>query len=408
MSNTKSATNAKRSNAKAKCQRLHESKCVIEQCVSEQLFQDDPYITCTYTRHINRSFTDCLESYQYGAWKEVVILRRNKRIPTKEIVLHLFNVYTKAGLMALRKKIFRILTDSGIVAVVCIELTRDENGEPNNTVHFHFLLDGQQREKELREIFNKACERNGLVRGEDFRVDYRLLDAREKHRERYFEYFAKYDRYYTGGKGDPVVDRESLRRKGWNWKTVLLFQRGTREDRAIQKFYEVGKWFNTSKTQLWEDYRQEMREKYGTDHDDNSNNDTSEFDMSFFDTPNWFRFVVDSEGRVSYDSITDKETLIARAIKRVEDEERAKSRDGTDGLDELDLQEGCENQETIPDSQPDIMPTQVKQLINLPIRTMIYFEYHLKDNPRHCRYIRRVIDRRYEWRRFSCCVAFLN
>ena len=249
----------------------------------EQLYQDNPYKTCTFTLHTQRSYTDCLESYQYGARKETTVLRRNGRIPTKEIVLHFYNVYSKQDLSALRTKLFRILADKdkGIESVVSIELTRVKDGQPNNTVHFHFLLDDPRSERELRKLFNMACERNGLVWKKGYRIDYRPVPNGYRH----FEYFTKYDRYYTGGEGDPVVDRESLKRKGWNWKTVLLFQKGTREDRAIQKFYEIGNWFSKNKTQLWKEHCQEMKEKYGNDPDVDGDIDEQEYsdDASCYD-----------------------------------------------------------------------------------------------------------------------------
>jgi hypothetical protein len=125
------------------------------------------------------------------------------------------------------------LKEHDIEAVANIELTRGKDGAPNNTVHFHVLMDDQRSEQELHDLFNTACERGGLNR-EDFRIDYRPL----WNGDWYFRYFTKYG----------YSDR------------VILFRQGT----GIQKFYQIGKWFTKSKRQIWEDIKAYMREKYGT------------------------------------------------------------------------------------------------------------------------------------------------
>ena len=205
-------------------------------CNMEQLYQDNPFQRCTYTRHKNRSFTDCIESNQHGAVKEMLILRWNGRIPTIEIVLHCLRVFSAKKIKALRTKIFRYLKEHGIEAVVSIELTRGKDGKPNNTIHFHIITDDQRSEQELRDLCNTACIRGGL-NSEDFRIDYRLL----WNGDLYFKYFTKCG----------YSDR------------VILFQKGT----GIAKFYQIGKWFNKSKKLIWENIKTYMREKYGTDPD---------------------------------------------------------------------------------------------------------------------------------------------
>lgn len=152
------------------------------------------------------------------------------------------------------QRYFRVLRDNGIEAVVVIELTRGKDGKPNGRVHFHILTDDPRSEDELRELFNGACERQGLVRDTDriawhadhlvwdedylvgnndadFRVDYRdLWDG-----YRYFAYFTKC---------------------GYEDK-VILFQK----DLRMQKFYYLGWGFETGeKKRLWKEF---LAEKYG-------------------------------------------------------------------------------------------------------------------------------------------------
>ena len=197
----------------------------------EQLYKDKPRGKSTYTRHKNREFTDSLEAYQYGAEKETEILQRNGRVPTVEIVWHLLTVLPPRDIKALKTKVFRYLKDHGIEGVVNIELTCGVDGKPNNTVHFHILTDDSRSETELRRLLNRACELRGLVRGEDFRIDFRrLYDG-----YRYFKYFTKFEYKHK----------------------VILFQKYT----GLHKFYRIGKWFTKSKEMLWKEYCAEIGRK---------------------------------------------------------------------------------------------------------------------------------------------------
>ena len=205
-------------------------------CHVEPLYQEHPRIKSTFTRYTNWSLTDSLESYQNRAWKETVVLRRNNRVPTKEFVLHFLEVFSVKVISVYRTKIFRVLTDNGLEAVANIELTRDENGKPNNTVHFTILTDDQRREKELRKLLEIACERQGLVKSIGFYITYEpLYDGYGR-----FNYFAKYGEKY--------------------FFKVILFRKNT----GLQKFYQIGKWFGKNKKMIWEEY---IRERYSNDPD---------------------------------------------------------------------------------------------------------------------------------------------
>jgi predicted GIY-YIG superfamily endonuclease len=205
----------------------------------EQLYQDNPRHRSTYTLYKNRSFTDSLESYQHGAHKELLILRWNKRIPRIEVVLHFLKVLSEQNIKSLRLKIFRYLKEHNINAVATIELTRDGNGKPSNKVHIHILTDDNRRKHIIREVFTKACEQNGLVNGQDFRIDCRELDDGYK----YFAYFTKY---------------------GYS-ERVILFRKVTRKKKSMQKFYEIGDWFRKTKQQIWEEVKAWLQKKFGTD-----------------------------------------------------------------------------------------------------------------------------------------------
>jgi len=136
------------------------------------------------------------------------------------VVWHLTKEFTAMEIRDLRKGVFDYLREYEIVAVASIELTCGKNGRPNNTVHFHFLTDDKRSIKEIRKLFNTACERQGLVRRSDFWISCQTLHDADK----YFDYFTKR-----------------------NCDDVILFSKGT----GLQKFYQVGKWFKEGKGKIW-------------------------------------------------------------------------------------------------------------------------------------------------------------
>ena len=225
----------------------------------QKLFQEHPYRRCTYIRHKSRSFTDCHESFQNGVNKEASIMRWNKRIPTKEIVWHLLIVLSADEINALRLKVFRYLKDHGLEGVATIELTKGKNGRANNCIHFHCLTDDPRNEVEIRALFNRACERDGFVKGQDFRIDYRnLYDG-----EAYFSYFTK--------SGEQHTDE------------VILFQpRLLESGRTLQKFYQIGNWFGKSKKEIWNDIKKYLASKDGTDPDKKGCANATEQSMTLF------------------------------------------------------------------------------------------------------------------------------
>ena len=213
------------------------------------LYQDKAYRYCTYTLHKNRSFTDCLESYQNGVSKETLILRWNKRIPSHEFVLHFKTVFSAKEIVELRPKIFRVLFEHGLSAVASIELTRGKNGKPNNCVHFTLLTDDPRSEKKLRLLIEKACERQGLVKDKDFWISYQdLPDGYGR-----FNYFCKH--------GEKYVDEVIL------FRPKLLKSKTSDKRKTLQKFYQIGGWFHKTKKQIWEDIKAYMEAKYGIDPD---------------------------------------------------------------------------------------------------------------------------------------------
>jgi hypothetical protein len=153
------------------------------------------------------------------------------------------------------RKIFRVLTDNRLQAVANIELTLGDDGQPNNTVHFHILTDDQRTEAELRKLLEVACERQGLMKDRDFCITHReLWDG-----YRYFNYFTKYGKKY--------------------FNKVILFQpKLLQSGRTLQKFYTIGQWFtkDRGKIKIWDEIKAYMQEKYGTDIEKTGNSDDIE------------------------------------------------------------------------------------------------------------------------------------
>jgi len=217
----------------------------------QELFQEKPDEKCTFTMnksknstknggfknrsHIkNRNHSNSRESQQSGAWKELEVLKRNNRIPTKATVLRFQRQFkTKNDLTDLLTKMFRYLADQGIVAAVALEGTTDDFGKPNNRVHCHVLIDDKddpRSKKSLLALFVKACKLRELERGKDIKIG----KITELPQDFTFDYFVKWGKH---GKGIP------------------LFQKGL----WIQKFRYIGGWFTKPKPDLWEEYREEIR-----------------------------------------------------------------------------------------------------------------------------------------------------
>ena len=200
---------------------------VVNTTKLQQLVQFNPPETSGYTKHKVYSWKDSKESYQNKAKSVRTLLWWNKRIATKAIVIHFLKPLLLESLddfKERRTKIFRYLCEHGIEAFAIIEPTRMKAkiGKVAYKVHFHILTDDPRSKKELRALFNEACERsslfwgsgNRLVRGKDFRVD-----CKEDPNGFGVEYYLKY---------------------GAKWKhRALQFHKEVR----LHKTYTIGKWF---------------------------------------------------------------------------------------------------------------------------------------------------------------------
>jgi hypothetical protein len=146
-----------------------------------------------------------------------------------------------------------VLKDNGFEGAASLELTKGMDGKPNNCVHFHIITDDQRDEEDLRKLLEKACERQGLVKGKNFCITYKdLWDG-----ESYFYYFTKYGEKY--------------------FHEVILFQpkllKSGKNSRTLQKFYEIGHWFNEGKGVIWDKIKAYYEEKNGRNIEETGNCD---------------------------------------------------------------------------------------------------------------------------------------
>ena len=217
------------------------------------------------------------------------------------------------------------------------------------------MLDDPRREGKLRELFSRACERNGLVRGKDFRVDYRLLwDG-----YRYFNYFTKY---------------------GYS-NRVILFQKGEgRKDRAIQKFYQVGngKWFHKNKDLIWEDVKAWLQKKFGSDVEES---EIPDYDDDPDGTDN------DSTEQSYNDDVPVGENVWTMWCKYPDDT-------WDEVCARFDQSIADKNQTQDRELTQDCIVTEMPSWCDIPSD-----DYPLP---------KRTINRRHEWERFRYSVAFLN
>ena len=183
--------------------------------VEEELYQANPRRHDRSERYKPKSFTESHESYQRAARKETWIHQNNHRTPNHEIVLHYLTEISVKELRERWKKIQRVLSRLGIEFLASLELTLGKNKKPNNTVHYHFLVDHPMSRDELKDMFKCICLCLGL--GEkDFSLNFPNKGIYD-FGKRKIKYFVK------DGHHDKVV----------------LFTTGLR----LQKFYHSKNWF---------------------------------------------------------------------------------------------------------------------------------------------------------------------
>jgi len=163
------------------------------------------------------SFTESIQSYMKGARQESWILENNHRTPSQEIILR-FNVpLPLATIKQNWRRIQRKLRENNLIYAASIELNTGADGQPVNSVHYHFLFDSDLSKRELKETMKNICSRCKLG---EYKNDYKLTfpnDGITHWGQRKINYFTKY--------GYP--------------SKLHLFKKGLR----LKKFYYCSAWF---------------------------------------------------------------------------------------------------------------------------------------------------------------------
>ena len=163
-----------------------------------------------------------VQSYQFLASRNSVLLRRNGRIPTHQVAIEFRKVHPPNEIMNLRSRIFRYMGYyNEIEAIVRIALSKSYDEKPDNRVYFHILTDCPENANSILHTFHSACWHNDLVLFTDYWIEYSPIFNGK------FDFDA-----FTG------CDRK-----------VILF----RKELRIKEYYEIGKWYHKPKTVLWQE-----------------------------------------------------------------------------------------------------------------------------------------------------------
>ena len=133
------------------------------------LFQEKVRFKSRNPNLVPVSFVESIESYMKAARQESWILENNSRIPNQEIVLRFFTVLSVATIKKNWKRLQHNLKQAGITYAASIELTDGKDGQPNNCVHYHFIIDTNLDRETLKEKMKAVCMKSKLgVYGKEF------------------------------------------------------------------------------------------------------------------------------------------------------------------------------------------------------------------------------------------------
>ena len=139
------------------------------------------------------SFTESRQSYRSASYKEVLIHRRNPRVPNREIVLRYLVEFDIESIRAIWRRIGTNLRKEGLTYTASVELTNGKDGRPNNCVHYHILFDTTLCLGELREKIKAVCLKSGLCDKEFSLIGQDIMDWGDEK----IGYFTKNSRWET-------------------------------------------------------------------------------------------------------------------------------------------------------------------------------------------------------------------
>ena len=137
------------------------------------LYQENPGWTSRNPYRVPASFTESMQSYMKAARHESWIHENNYRVPNLEIILRFFVVLPVEVIKQNWKRLRRNLKQAEVTYAAVIELTDGSNGKPNNTIHYHFLIDTNLDSRILKDLMTAICLKSKLgVYGLEFDLIY--------------------------------------------------------------------------------------------------------------------------------------------------------------------------------------------------------------------------------------------
>ena len=219
----------------------------INHCTStvqkvEQLYQSTPRRSNSLNSVSHRrSWTDSRKTYDNAARREYELLLANHRQANHLISVNYFREFNTQEIRTRWLKLKDQLLEQDIIAFAVVEITTGIHVLPDgrhwhypiNRIHYHFLVYSDLSERQLRDIFNRACLDAGLV-GNEFGIIYEALPDRAA-----FEHKSKY-----------IL-------KFGNFANQAILFRPRNEIGKLDKICSIGRWFvnidgtKANKDEVW-------------------------------------------------------------------------------------------------------------------------------------------------------------
>ena len=218
------------------------------------LYQHPPRRRNTF-HHVpwKRNWTYCMETYQHAAKREYELLLANYRQANHLVTVKYFRKFTNLQIILLWSKLKTLLQQQGIIAYVVVEITTRRHIFPDGgyrdypikKIHYHFLIDSDLSEPQLRVIFNRACLDAGLVH-EAFEVHYEVIPDRKtfKHKIEYVLKFGKFAEQAILFKPKTGIDKIDTIEADYVTGAWFIKADGTRANKDKMWKELVGDWYS--------------------------------------------------------------------------------------------------------------------------------------------------------------------
>ena len=200
------------------------------------IIQLNPRVTSGSRFHY-RSFTHSLEAYERAAKKEYILLMRNleytRQYPNFHIIVNFWKRMPIKEFSKMRNHAFDNLKKWEVRGFYVHEPTVSRNW-----LHIHIAAIYGGHWDDLRNSIKLAWTFAGLIYDRDFQVKVKPVNTTHRDYQRLCAYILK----FNGGRATN--------------QPVLFIK-----DLGLRKIGTIGRWFAQSKEKLWQEYREELRQK---------------------------------------------------------------------------------------------------------------------------------------------------